>query len=439
MIHTKTLFLRIYTLFICLLATLSVSAQQEAESGSYVMPYHVSNMTLSTDSSYICITFTQTGRTARYGIFDLESRTLSWMSEEMDTERGKVSPTRYGLMVMRDWGLLWNISLIDPQRGVATWSEPGVGGFRYDERTDMALAVKKNVKEPGLILKGFNVSSGDTLWRYRINHEFVQGMNGGMYAVSDTVALVVADQLCLVSRGAGNIDYCAYDEPVQGGDMPVLVRGGRIYVSDRRHVTCYNRWLRAQWTAAHPATGRCRLQRVGKRLYLINEGYVRKMLEADDRGVAPIVKEQVCKPFIACYDSESGSKVSQAMLNWKRSDGALERIYVNAVFYAKDDDGQVFKKVQTPADGCFVKVDDGTIYVLNEKMKVKEKYTDDKVFHRYFQTSRCVGIASANEACITSPDGLLLRRLPQGTTAICRVGNEVFYTIGDAIYWESLP
>ena len=424
-------------LIIMLMTTASLWTMAQ-ETDRYVMPYHISDMTLSTDSSYICLKFTQTGRTARYGIFDITSRTLSWVSEEMDTERGKVVPTRYGLMVMRDWGLLWNISLIDPQRGVATWTEPGVGGFRFDEKCDMALAVKKNVREPGLILKAFNVSTGDTLWRYRIAQEFVQGMNGGMYAVGDTMAVVIADRLCLISHREGNLNYWPYEEPLQGADMPVMVRGGKIYVADKRNLTCYDRWLRPVWSASHPTTGKCRLQRVGKRLYLINDGYVRKMLEADERGVAPIVKQQVNKPFIACYDIESGSKIHMNYIDWKKSDGVLERIHVNAVFYVRNDAGDGFRKVETPGNGCFVKVSDGSIYILNEKMKVSERYGEERIFHRCFLTSDRMGLTSDNEAYIATPDGQPLRRLPQGTSAICRIGNEVFYSIGDNLCWEGL-
>lgn len=413
-------------------------AEHTVTADEYTMPYHISDMTLSSDSSYLCLTFMQSGRTARYGVFELESRQLTWMSETMDIERGKVEPTKYGMLVMRDWGLLWNISLIDAQRGVAVWSEPGVGGFRYDERCDMALAVKKNVKEPGLILKAFNISNGDTLWRYRIEQEFVQGMNGGMYPISDSVALVVADQLCLVSRSEGNINYCAYDEPVQGGDLPVLIRGSRIFVSDKHHVTCYNKWLHAQWTASHPTTGRCRLQKVGKYLYLINDGYIRKMLPADDRGVAPIVKQQVCKPFVACYDAESGGRQSLAYINWKQSDGALERIYVNAVFYTKDENTDDFRKIVTPTNGCFVKTDDGSIFVLNEKMKVKEGYKSGNVYHRQFLFNGYVGLLSDNDAYVASVEGKVQRHLPLGIKDMCRINKEVFYCIGDKLYSEPL-
>ncbi len=439
MIKTVLSHCRLYVLCAMMLFVIRGVAQVGTTAERFDMPYHVNSMSLSSDSSYICMTFMQSGRTARYGIFDLKSRQLTWMSETMDTERGRVVPTRYGLLVMHDWGLLWNISLIDAQRGTATWTEPGVGGFRYAERTDMALAVKKNVREPGLILKAFNVSNGDTLWRYRINHEFVQGMNGGMYSVSDTVALVIADQLCLVSRGQGNIDYCSYDTPQQGADLPTMITGNKIYVSDRKHLKCYDKWLEEIWSASHPAAAHARLQRIGKRLCLINEGYVKKVLPPDNTGVSAIVNQQVCKPFIAFYDRETGKRQSLAYLDWKPSDGTLERILVNAVFYVKQEGSDGFRKVVTPSDGCFVKVNDGTIYVLDEKMKIKEKYTDDKVFHRYFHTSRCIGISSVNDAYIATPEGKPLYHLPQGTNAVCRVGNEVFYTVGDTLYWQPLP
>jgi len=147
----------------------------------------------------------------------------------------------------------------------------------------------------------------------------------------------------------------------------------------------------------------------------------------------------VCKPFIAFYDRETGKRQSLAYLDWKPSDGTLERILVNAVFYVKQEGSDGFRKVVTPSDGCFVKVNDGTIYVLDEKMKIKEKYTDDKVFHRYFHTSRCIGISSVNDAYIATPEGKPLYHLPQGTNAVCRVGNEVFYTVGDTLYWQPLP
>lgn len=430
-IYKKNTLRRLCVLCAMMIFVLHGAAQND--SAVYDMPYHINSMALSSDSSYVCMTFMQTGRTARYGIFDLESRQLTWMSETMDTERGRVVPTRHGLLVMRDWGLLWNISLIDAQRGTATWTEPGVGGFRYAERCDMALAVKKNVREPGLILKAFNVSNGDTLWRYRINHEFVQGMNGGMYSVSDSIALVIADQLCLVSRGQGNINYCSYDAPQPGADLPTMVTGNRIYVSDKGHLTCYDKWLEKKWSAAHPSTAHARLLRMGKRLCLINEGYIRKVLPPDHTGVSPIVNQQVCKPFIAFYDSETGSRQSLTNLDWKQSNGTLERILVNAVFYVRDDGGDGFRKIATPSNGCFVKVSDGRIYVLDEKMKIRQRYESDQIYHRQFAAPNRAAIVCNGDAYVITPDGRPITHLPQGTTSVFRIGKEIFYSIGDTL------
>ena len=435
-IYTKPILRRLCALCAMMIFVLHGAAQND--SAVYDMPYHINSMALSSDSSYFCLTFMQTGRSARYGIFDLESRQLTWLSETMDTERGKVVPTKFGLLVMRDWGLLWNISLIDAQRGTATWTEPGVGGFRYDEQSDMALAVKKNAREPGLILKAFNVSNGDTLWRYRINHEFVQGMNGGMYSVCDTIAFVVADQLCLVSRGSGNIGYCGYDAPQPGADMPTMVKGNRIYVSDKGHLTCYDNWLTRQWSTSHPATAHARLQRIGKRLCLINEGYIRKVLPPDHTGVSPIVNEQTCKPFIAHYDAETGNRLMLKTIDWKSSNGTMERIFVNAVFYVKDDGAESFSKVTPPTDGCFVKVSDGRIYVLDDRMKIKKRYEADEIYHRQFSTSSRSAIVCNGDAYIITPEGRPTTHLPQGTSSVFRIGAEVFYTNGNVLYSASL-
>ena len=66
MIKTILSHCRLYVLCAMMLFVIRGVAQVGTTAERFDMPYHVNSMSLSSDSSYICMTFMQSGRTARY-------------------------------------------------------------------------------------------------------------------------------------------------------------------------------------------------------------------------------------------------------------------------------------------------------------------------------------------------------------------------------------
>ena len=402
------------------------------ENFSYKLPREAADVIVNSDSTYLVLFFAnlkdEKDKTAQIGVFDLKSRDLIYQSSVFPREKDGFRVLSHGiLMSSRKFK---TISMID-WSGHQVWKEENYYGFFYKKEADLGLVMRKTLSDAGtptLGLKAFSLSTGQILWRENRGYDFA-GYMRGIHQIDKSSVLLLSDNIYKYGLNDGFLAEHKYKTSPQGANVSVVVSDNKVYLTEWKKLTCLSSDLESVWSESHPSLARNELKDEGDRLRLINYGYVKS-----DAILFPT--RHLNKPYIAYYDKQSGQQLSIKYLEWKKQDGLIEKICSDTILYVKS--GDVFQQLRVPKNEYVAIVDKGDVYSLNNDLNITGKYADHDVYYQLFVSNdvTCVGrkCPDGNDFYLLSSDGRSIFHLPEGTTDVCRIGQQLFYTVSDELW-----
>ncbi len=401
------------------------------EDFSYKLSRRIAMMYANPDSTSLCILFANPGenydKTAQVGIFDLKSRKLIYQSPMFSHREDGFKVLDKGILISFQQGRQYSLRLID-WNGNEVWKEDGALGFIYKNEVDLGLVLRDTGTGSAVEINGISLRTGDILWSEQVDYDFVRNIRG-IRQFSNSTVLLLSDKLYKYGRKNGLLAEHKYKTSPQGANASIVVSDHHAYMTDWKNLTCFDKNLAAVWSVSHPAMARNELIDEGKTLKLINYGYVKS-----DAKIMPI--HHLNKPYIACYDKQSGQQLSLDYMTWKKQDGLIKSIYSDTLLYVKT--GDAFRQLLVAKNNYAAVMENGDVYLLDNKLQVKEKHVDNDVYYQMFAVDDlvCIGrwCPDGHDFYLLSSEGRSIRHLPDGTTSLLLVGSQLFYSIAETLY-----
>ena len=405
------------------------------EDFSYKLSHRIAMMYANPDSTSLCILFANPeeshDKTAQAGIFDPKSRKLIYQSPIFSHSAEGFKVLDKGILISSQQNRQYSFTLID-WNGNEVWKENGVLGFVYKNEVDLGLVLRDTSTGSAIEINGISLRTDDVLWSEQMDFDFVRNIRG-IHQFSKSTVLLLSDKLYKYGRKNGLLAEHKYKTSPQGANVSIVVSGDNAYMTEWKNLTCFDKNLAVVWTVSHPAMARNELIDEGKTLKLINYGYVKS-----DAKLWPI--HHLNKPFIACYDKQSGQLLSLDYIKWKKQNGLIKSIYSDTLLYVKT--GDTFRQLSVANNDYVAEMENGDVYLLNNKLQVKEKYVDHDVYYRMFGVDDmiCIGrwCPDGNDFFLLSSSGRPIRHLPDGTTSLLHIGSQLLYSIAETLYMTDI-
>ncbi|MDR0895434.1 MAG: PQQ-like beta-propeller repeat protein [Prevotellaceae bacterium] len=402
----------------------------------YTFPQRIDNFTLSERGDYLCLNFRESTKNrvkskGELGLYDLLHRKLLWKQPFKFTNQ-EIQTLSEGVLA-RNYANN-RIVLYDNVTGLERWKMDLFPVYLSDS-LGILMGYSNATSQT---LRIVQTKYGNKLWEFKVPHE--HGWNE-VFALGNGTNLIVADDLHKIDfvngdmqvhegktgvydtktallqglaavAGAGLMAFSGtgyYFIPtgknvITGLASNLLVEDSCYFWADRNHIACLDTALNVIWQTpiTQVKAASSQLFRQGDKLYLVNYGY----------GKAQGTRRKYGRPFIACYDANSGEELYFNRLSTKKDmiEGAMR---TESALFLLFDDGMAYQSLadsivnitpwNTDIDGklvgmlpsfCYVANQDttafeqlvpeyGTCIVYNDQKEVFRVGTDLTISDRY--------------------------------------------------------
>ncbi|MDR1004675.1 MAG: hypothetical protein LBL97_06700 [Prevotellaceae bacterium] len=336
----------------------------------YTFPQRISDIALSEKGDYLCISFRETKKDqvkskGELGFYDLANRQLLWKQPFKFTNQ-EIRALSEGVLTRH---VLNNkVVLRGREGGLVRWKTNLYPVYLSDS---LGIMMGYDGGPQSKALRAMSLRYGSNLWRLKVSHEHgwnevaplnngvslivaddlhkIDFINGtlqtyeGKTGVHDTRAILFQSLAALAGVGlsiaVGGVG--AYFVPtgnnvITGLTSNILVDDSCYFWADRNHIARLDTALHAIWqtpiTDVKAATSR--LFRQDDKLYMINYGF----------GMAGRSRRKYGRPFIACYDANSGEELFFNRLSTKK-DQIEDVLRTDDALFLLFDDGMAYQSL----------------------------------------------------------------------------------------------
>lgn len=432
----------------------------ELKAQCYTFPQRIETFSMSDKGDYLCISFRETTKSGKYlknkgeiGFYDLANKQLLW-KQPINFGRSQITCLSEGVLMSE---IDNKISLLSKETGEKRW-EADLFPIYTDDSLGLILGYNFAASNK---LRAVGLKFGNDLWEKKVPHDYGWSQ---VLDLDQSKRLIVADELhkldfltgemltyegkpgafdakSALLQGLGSVAigvaggmaggggyYYSYipvgKNTITGLTSNILSQDSLYYWADREHICCLDTTLNVVWKTEFPniKASRSQLFVQDNKLFMLNYGYgLREGVSAKKYG----------RPFIACYDLQSGKELFFNRLSLKkdmiedalRTDDALYMLFddgmayqeltdsvVNIVswdtkqygklkgilsrtLYVANSDTTAFQQLTFDGEHCLVYTDQGVIYEVNKDLNIGNTYQPESIYIPNFQLKDylCIG------------------------------------------------